>query len=620
MRQALSGYAYCDLGDGTFVVGNDAQGFSASADKQKTGGSRLRLAMQTRFALLLFLWHGTLFGAAQNGNPASPAPGSEAGGSVTIHVDLGRTEELYRPIYNWFGYDEANYTTTAQGRQLLGELHDLSAVPVYIRAHNLLTSSNGVNGVPELKWSSTGVYREDPKGKPVYDFRILDGIFDAYRDAGVRPMVELGFMPEDLAAVLPDRHEPYQVHYPKSTVSGSSNNPPKDYAKWGELIRVVTAHLVERYGPETVQRWPFEVWNEPDIVYWHTTPEEYWKLYDYAVAGVRKALPEAMVGGPATTGPNGKGGAAFLTVFLDHVDGGKSAATGGPVPLDFISFHAKGQPQIVDGQVTMGLRSELLDADKGFAIVASHPKFKRLPIILSEADPEGCAACSSKVNPANNYRNGTLYPTYTAAAYKGLQELAARRDVNLISMLSWSFEFEGKESFEGFRSLATNGVDKPVLNVFRMLGLMDGNVVELKSSGRVALDDLLAGGVRGAADVDGFATAGEHRAAVLLWNYHDVAASMPASAVTLTVAGLPKEVRRALVTQYRIDETHSNAYTVWKAMGSPAHPTAEQTAQLRARAGLETIGSPVWMDVRDGAIVLPAELPHESVALFAVRW
>ena len=136
------------------------------------------------------------------------------------------------------------------------------------------------------------------------------------------------------------------------------------------------------------------------------------------------------------------------------------------------------------------------DVDKGFEIVARHG-MNKLPIILSEADPEGCAACSMKVNPANAYRNGTLYPSYTAAAYKGLFELADRHKVNLISMLSWSFEFEGKDYFEGFRSLSTNGVDKPVLNFFRMAALMKGSRVAVTSSGQVKLDDIMAGGVRG---------------------------------------------------------------------------------------------------------------------------
>ena len=228
----------------------------------------------------------------------------------------------------------------------------------------------------------------------------------------------------------------------------------------------MTAHLVERYGRETVSRWPFEVWNEPDIDYWHGSPEEYWKLYDYAVAGVRAALPGAVVGGPASTGPGaGPNGSAykFLDRFLGHVEHDHSSADSGPVPLDFISFHAKGHPTITDGKVVMGVRNELLDGDRGFEIVAKHPTLARLPVILSEADPEGCAACSSKVNPANNYRNGTLYPAYTAAAYKALFQLADRHRVDLLGMLSWSFEFEGKDFFEGFRSLATNGVDKPVL-------------------------------------------------------------------------------------------------------------------------------------------------------------
>jgi xylan 1,4-beta-xylosidase len=455
---------------------------------------------------------------------------------VHIDVDLTHTVGAYKPIYAWFGYDEANYSTPPNGQKLLRELHDLSPVAVYIRAHHLLTSGDGV---PELKWSSTNIYTLGPDGKPVYDFRIIDGIFDAWKAAGVRPMVELGFMPKDLAADRGPLHEPYQVHYPRSTISGSVNNPPKDYAAWGELVRVLIAHLVERYGRDEVLRWYFEVWNEPDIDYFHGTAQEYCKLYDFAVAGVRAALPGAIVGGPATTGPSGKHAAEYLRTFLTHVSTERSQANGRSIPLDFISFHAKGSPKIVEGKVTMGITHEMQDADHGFEIIHSFPRFAHLPIILSEADPEGCAACSSKVNPANNYRNGTLYPAYTAAAFKGLFELADRRGVNLVSMLSWSFEFEGKDYFEGFRSLATNGVDKPVLNFFRMAGLMSGNRVAVRSDGAVPLDTLLNTGVRENADVDALATRGGREAAVMLWNYHDAeqsAAACNTSASTTTTA------------------------------------------------------------------------------------
>jgi xylan 1,4-beta-xylosidase len=552
---------------------------------------------------------------AQGTVPPPAAPSAEK--PVTIHVDLSKSEGVYKPIYSWFGYDEANFTTMRDGVKLLHELHDLSPVPVYIRCHNLLTSGNGV---PDLKRSSTNVYSEDANGRPIYDFTIFDGIFDAYKAAGVRPMVELGFMPKDLAAEPPNRELNHQEHNPRGTNSGALNYPPKNYAKWGELIRTLTAHLVSRYGRETVLQWYFEVWNEPNIGYWHAKPEEYWKLYDYAVAGIRAALPGAKVGGPASTGPGDPQAYKFLDDFLEHVNVGKSAANGRPVPLDFVSFHAKGQPRIIDGHVVMGLGHELIDADKGFEIITKYPKFRHLPIILSEADPEGCAACSSRMNPANNYRNGTLYPAYTAAVYKSLFDLQDRHQVNLLSMLSWSFEFENKDYFEGFRSLATNGIDKPVLNFFRMVALMTGDRVNARSDGQVPLDNILTSGVRSSADVDAMATKGIYEAAVLLWNYND--ADQPAAAVptSIFIRGIPTNVGRILVTHYRIDDAHSNAYSVWKAMGSPQNPTTEQYAELKASDGLQLLKSPEWLGARNGQLRLNVEMPRQSVSLLRLEW
>jgi len=551
------------------------------------------------------------------GQAPSPPLAAPPQPRVSIAVDLARSVGPYKPIYSWFGYDEANYTTMPHGAELLRELHDLSPVPVYLRAHHLLTSGDGK---AELKFSSTNVYTEDVNGKPVYDFKILDGIFDAYKAAGVRPMVELGFMPEALAADLPDRHEPYQVHYPKSTISGKSNNPPKDYAKWGELVRVVTAHLVERYGKAAVLDWYFEVWNEPDIDYWHTTPEAYYQLYDFAVAGVRAALPGARVGGPASTSPGSPRAYTFLNNFLEHVNSGRSAADGKAVPLDFISFHAKGSPVIRDGEVTMGLNRELTDADHGFNLVAKFPRFAHLPIILSEADPEGCAACSSKVNPANNYRNGLLYPAYTAAAFKALFELQDRHQVNLLSMLSWSFEFEDKDFFEGFRSLATNGIDKPVLNIFRIFALMSGSRVATTSTGEVPLDTLVSTGVRQSPDIDALATRADHEAAILLWNYHDVDAPAEPTPTSITIHGLPPDVHRVLLQHFRIDDTHSNAYTVWKAMGSPQQPTSAQYATLKSAGQLQLLSSPEWVEVDHGAIRLSTDMPREATSLLRLTW
>jgi xylan 1,4-beta-xylosidase len=543
------------------------------------------------------------------GQTPAPAP-------VSIHVDLARTVGEYKPIFSWFGYDESNYTTGKYGRQLLSELHDLSPAPVYIRAHHLLTSGNGE---PELKWSSSNVFSLDQNGKPVYDFTITDETFDEYQKAGVRPMVELGFMPKDLAAAVPGIGE-YQLHYPKPTMGGASNNPPKDYKMWGELVRKYTEHLVERYGRQEVSRWYFEVWNEPDIIYWHGTPEEYLKLYDYAVAGVRAALPNAKVGGPATTGPGGAKSSAFLEHFLEHCLHDRSAADGKPIPLDFISFHPKGHNAFVDGHVEMGISNELKAAEAGFRIVAKYPEYRHLPIILSEADPEGCAACSMKQNPANAYRNGTLYASYTATALKSLLQLQDETHVNLLAMLTWAFEFESKDYFEGFRTLSTNGIDKPILNFFRMAGLMAGERVATTSTGEVPLGNLVSAGVRSTPDVDAFATRANREAAVLVWNYDDEDVAAPDAKVNMTIYGIPAGVKRVLLEHYRIDAAHSNAYTAWQNMGSPQAPTPEQYEQLKAAGQLQLLASPEWLEVAGEKVTIETNLPREAVSLLRLEW
>src|ERR1700742_1411709 len=535
---------------------------------------------------------------------------------VRVDVDLAKYAGKYSPIYSWFGYDESNYSTGKHGQPLLRELHDLSPVPVYIRAHFLLATGDGK---PDLKWSSSNVYTEDANGKPVYSWTILDQIFDAYAAAHVRPMVELGFMPKALST----HPDPYHIGWPlkPGEVEGWSF-PPKDYKRWQELNRQVAAHMVERYGKETVSTWYWEVWNEPDgRYYWKGTEDEYNKLYDYAVAGVRQAIPNARVGGPATTGPGPQGKASeYLRNFLDHCATDKSLATGGPIPLDFISFHVKGRPNVVDGHVQMGLDHELNNAAVGFSIVRRFPQFRKLPIILSEADPEGCAACSARLYPPNAYRNGPLYPSYTAAAMKGLFELADRDHVNLLGMLTWAFMFEGKPYFDGYRTLATNGVNKPILNFFRMAGLMRGNRVAAVSSGAASLDSILAHGVRQAPDIDALATSSQGEAAVLLWNYYDDDVAAPGAPVTVSIKSIPPSIHRVLLQQYRIDDHHSNAYTVWKEMGSPQNPAPEQYAQLQAAGQLQLFDSPRWMTPENGEIKLDVQLPRMGLSLLRVTW
>ncbi len=543
--------------------------------------------------------------------------------NVNIQVDAARTTGPFQPIYGYFGYDEPNYTYMAHGRELLGELANLSASPVFIRTHFMLATGNGT---PGLKWGSTNAYSEDASGKPVYDWSIVDKIIDSYLRAGAKPFVEIGMMPKALST----KAEPYEPTW----IPGDKNPnyyigwtyPPKDYAKWGELVHQWVLHEIANYGKAEVATWYWEVWNEPDIQYWHGTPEEYNKLYDYAVDGVKRALPEARVGGPGTTGPASAKAAAFLKQFLQHCDTGTNFATGKPgAPLDFITYHAKGRPAVVNGRVQMGIGKNAEDVEKGFQIVASFPKFQKLPIVLSESDPEGCAACSARVYPQNAYRNGPLYASYTAAMMKNIFELEAQYKTNMAGMLTWAFEFENQPYFDGFRTLATNGIDKPVLNVFRMAGLMRGNRVQVDSPAAIPTAEMIAKGVRGNVDVDALAVRGERALSVLVWNYHDddvqgAEAERRLAHVDLDLAGLNGLPERVLLHHYRIDETHSNAWTLWKKMGSPQQPTAAQYQELQAAGQLQELTSPVWINVKSNKAAIGFQLPLQGVSLLQLTW
>jgi len=160
---------------------------------------------------------------------------------VVVRVDAASTMGPFRPVWAFFGYDEPNYTYAPNGRKLLGELAALSPTPVYIRAHNLLTSGDGT---PALKWGSTNVYTKASAGGPIYDWTIVDRIFDTWHAAKLRPLVEIGFMPEALST----HPEPYRHTWPKGSLATGWAYPPNDYQAWAELIFKWVRHEVERYG------------------------------------------------------------------------------------------------------------------------------------------------------------------------------------------------------------------------------------------------------------------------------------------------------------------------------------------------------------------------------------
>ena len=535
---------------------------------------------------------------------------------VAIRIDAGAPRGPMSPMWAWFGYDEPNYTYMKDGRELLSELAALSPGPVYVRAHNLLTSGDGT---PALKWGSTNAYTEDASGQPRYDWTIVDRILDTYLERKMKPFVQIGFMPEALSSKpVPYQHD-WAPGVPYNRIYTGWAYPPKDYDKWRELVYQFGRHVLQRYGQREVDTWIWEVWNEPDIGYWQGTPIEFQKLYDYAADGLRRALPKAAIGGPEVTGPNGQRTQQILRDFLEHCLRGTNFATGKiGSPLDYITFHAKGSPRVVDGHVRMGISNQLRAIDNGFRIVRSFPELKDTPIILGESDPEGCAACSVATNPENAYRNGTMYSSYTAAQIARTYELADRHQVNLRGSVTWAFEFEDQPYFAGFRDLATNGLDKPVLNVFRMLGQMSGTRLSVESSSAGALDIIRDNGVRERPDVYALAAKTDRSVAVLVWNYHDDDVGAPAAEIDLTIDRARNG--EATLTHTRVDQDHSNSYEAWKRMGSPQAPTPAQYAQLEKAGKLQALRPPERIRVQNGTARLSFSLPRQGVSLLTLTY
>jgi xylan 1,4-beta-xylosidase len=543
---------------------------------------------------------------------------------VVIKVDAAKPEGDLKPIWRFFGADEPNYATMKNGKKLIGELGELAPKQVYFRAHNLLTSGDGT---PAPKWGSTGAYSEDANGKPVYNWKILDGIFDTYLKNGVKPYAQIGFMPKEMS-VHPD---PYQHSWSPGSNYGNIytgwSYPPKDYEKWGELAYQWVAHCVKKYGRKEVESWYWEVWNEPNIGYWlggtnenpklHGTTNDFLKLHDYAIAGVRRALPTAKVGGADTAGDGGN----FTRVFLEHCLRGTNYATGQVgTPIDFMSFHAKGAPAFTNGHVRMGIQNQLRTIDTAFRRYASYPELKGKPIVIGESDPDGCAACEASKYPANRYRNRAQFATYTVASIARMHDIAANRGVNLEGSLTWSFQFEDAKPFDGYRTLASGGLDKPVMNAFRMMSQMSGKKLLVESDHAVSLTNIMRRGVRMEPDVAALASLDKKTLCVLVWHYHDDDLPGPDAEVDVALDNIPMAKGTAKLQHFRIDEDHSNAVTAWMKMGAPKELTSAQYKQLEKAGQLEAMGATQKVSVNDGKALVKLTLPRQGISLLKLTW
>jgi len=541
--------------------------------------------------------------------------------TTQIHVDAGQWLGELPHNWNYIGYDEINYTYVPEGQELLAKFMALQEKPYYIRAHHLLCTGNG-HGF--YKWGSTNAYLEDADGNPIYNWEIVDLVFDTILRYQARPFVEIGFMPLDLA-------DPAHYDATKDTWRLTHYQeygwacPPKDYQKWYDLIFNLVRHCVERYGAAAVESWYWELWNEPDIFYWRGTLAEFNKLYDYTAAAVKAACPAARVGGPGPTNPSPeRKSIEYLDKFLDHCANGANSCTGEQgAPLDFVSFHVKGGGYRADPkqrkQKPPSVKQILRDTQTGYEIISKYPAYKNLECVLTEIDPDGWAAGGAWDNINLNFRNTEYYPSFVAAAFDKVSKFAKQNSWDL-RLLTWAFMFVGERCFEGTRAFSTQGIDKAILNLFRMYALTGEQEVSFVSSGtKNPLTYADANGFGETPDISGFATlAGTNRLVILVYNHHDDWDLSGDYAVELTIENLPFATSNLNLHHYRIDANHSNAYAEWVRQDKPNYPAPGQRAAIQARAGLELLEAPQTITSQASKVQLNFALPVHGISLLVI--
>lgn len=540
--------------------------------------------------------------SAQNA-PESPSE------SVKMTVFADQITGELKPIWNWFGYDEANLTFHPEGIKLLKEIAEIEDEPAKIRVHHLLTSGDAETW---LKWSSTNAYSESASGSPKYDWSTLDLIFDTYREIGVEPYVQIGFMPQALSA-LQDPYTPKPVYYgpAKGMVQGGAFHPPVSLEKWSGFIKDWVRHCQKRYGKKMVRQWYWELWNEPNGGYWKGTWEEFFELYSVTAEAVKSVDAEIRFGGPHITNTTYAEGGEFLRQFLASCREEKA-------PLDFIAFHVKGGTSWETDHVKMNAGNQLKLFQSAMDIISEFPEFKELPMVIGESDPDGCAACTASLYPQNRYRNGAQFASWAASTFLRKQALAEESGMTLDGAISWSFTFPGQPWFDGFRSLSTNGVPKPVFNAFRAMGKLRDLQLKTSNIHRRSLADIMENGFADTPDVELVATKNEAGdVSVLVWHYHDEDLDSAAVDVKLFIEGLNEgdyEMRH-----YRVDDDHSNAYTSWKAMGSPQAPSPSQIKQLELDSELTLIEQTSQVSELEKPFELNLSMPRQSISVIELR-
>jgi xylan 1,4-beta-xylosidase len=470
----------------------------------------------------------------------------------TITVDASAAAEQFPHFWeHMFGSGRAVLSLRESYREDLRAVRAITAVR-YVRFHAVLNDE-------------MGVYSVNARGEPVFNFSYIDQVYDGLLANGVRPFVELSFMPAKLAA-----HDLRQSFWYRPIVS-----PPANYKRWDALITALARHLIERYGIDEVSQWYFEVWNEPNLDFWAGEPKQssYWMLYDHTARSLKAVDARLRVGGPATAQ------AAWVAAFLRHCKDQQ-------VPVDFASTHVYGDDKAKDvfGTSERLTRRQMVcrAVQKVHSEIQASP-LPSVPLIWSEFN----ASWSN-------------HPEVTDAPFMGpwLAETIRQCDGFVQEMSYWTFSDVFEEQgvvktpfYGGFGLLAAGGIPKPAFNAFALLHRLGEQ--------RLAND---APGTLITRQSDG-------ALAIALWNYAEVGTTAPMRRIALRLAH--SAAQSASVQS--IDDAHGNVHIAYEHMGSPRYPTQRELAQLREAAALP---APITHPLQSGELDL--EIPSDGLVLVTV--
>jgi xylan 1,4-beta-xylosidase len=451
-----------------------------------------------------------------------------------------------------FGSGRASLSLRESYRRDLRWVHTITGFR-YVRFHAILDDD-------------VGVYSEDKQGHPIYNFSCVDQIYDGLLANDVKPFVELSFMPYQLAA-----RQSLQSFWYHPNVS-----PPKDYAKWDDLITQFMKHLVGRYGIEEVATWYFEVWNEPNLDFWSGTPRQqsYFELYDHTARAIKAVSPQLQVGGPASAQ------AAWVDAMIKH-----AAQT--HVPLDFVSSHVYGNDKASDVFHT----NEYIPRDQMVcrAVKKVHDEIKAsalpdLPLIWTEFN----AAYDNQVAVTDSIYMGPYLAT-TISQCDGLTQM----------MSYWTFSDVFEEQgvvrepfYGGFGVIAAGGIPKPSYYAFQVLHRLGDQ--RLENANQNVLVTKTSGGTL----------------MIALWNLVNPGSTGVPRTVKLDFKGVK---RGSGVRISRVDAEHGNTLGLYEKMGKPRYPTPAQIKELREQSELP---SPDYDELSDTSLTL--ELPVNGLVVLQV--